>query len=104
MLPSLVCLIGTLTRFRERLTPTGVGGVGRCFLQQLAGLPDTLRPSLVFVSRSTKNIASEDYRPIQVPQAETLLNSSSTPMLNLFELATYLARAPGRALLVHNTS
>ena len=25
-------------------------------------------------------------------------------MLNLFELATYLARAPGRALLVDNTS
>jgi homoserine dehydrogenase len=78
--------------------------VGKCFLQQLSGLPDILRPSLVFVSRSTKNIASEDYWPIQVSEAETLLNSSSTPLLNLFELATYLARAPGRAILVDNTS
>ena len=78
--------------------------MGRCFLQQLASLPDALRPSLVFVSRSTKNIASEDYRPIQIPQAENILNSSSMPMLNLFELATYLARAPGRAILVDNTS
>jgi homoserine dehydrogenase len=78
--------------------------VGKCFLQQLSALPDILRPSLVFVSRSTKNIASEDYRPIQISQAETLLNSSPMPLLNFFELATYLTRAPGRAILVDNTS
>ena len=78
--------------------------MGKCFLQQLAGLPDALRPSLVFVSRSSKNVASEDYRPIQISQAETLLASSSMPVLNLFELSTYLSRAPGRAILVDNTS
>ena len=78
--------------------------MGKCFLQQLSDLPDILRPSLVFVSRSTKNVASEDYQPIEVSQAEALLNSSSMPLLNFSEMATYLARAPGRAILVDNTS
>lgn len=78
--------------------------MGKCFLQQLSSLPDALQPALIFVSRSTKNVASEDYRPIQISQAETLLASSSMPKLNFYEIATYLSRAPGRAILVDNTS
>ena len=83
---------------------TGVGGVGKAFLSQLAGLPAPFQPALIFLSRSTKNIASEDYRAIPVSQAESLLASSTIPLLNFFELATYLSRAPGRAVLVDNTS
>jgi len=86
------------------LAVIGVGGVGKCFLNQLAALPDLLRPYLIFVARSTKNVASEDYRPIPISQAETLLAQSSLPLLNLFELATFLSRAPGRPVIVDNTS
>jgi len=82
----------------------GVGGVGTCFLRQLAALPDDWRPFLIYLARSTKNLFSEDYSEIPVEQAESLLAASSAPMLNLYEVATYLARAPGQTVLVDNTS
>ena len=82
----------------------GVGGVGKHFISQLSSLPDNLRPSLIFLSRSTKNVFSEDYRPLKLSQAESLLDSSSTPQLSLSEIAIYLSQAPRRAILVDNTS
>ena len=83
----------------------GLGGVGKHFLDQLGALPSSLRPSLIFVSRSRVNVLSEDYRPIPLSQASTLLNSAtSTPLLSPTDLATYLSKAPGRAIVVDNTS
>jgi homoserine dehydrogenase len=82
----------------------GVGGVGKAFLSQLSHLPDHLRPTLVFVSRSSKNLFSEDYRPISIAEYSKLLFSSSSPLLSLTEITNYLSSAPGRSILVDNTS
>lgn len=82
----------------------GVGGVGKAFLSQLSNLPDHLRPSLIFVSRSSKNLFSQDYQPISISQCLDRLSSSSYPLLSLSEIAQYLAKAPGRSILIDNTS
>lgn len=81
-----------------------MGGVGKAFLSQLSNLPDHLRPSLIFVSRSSKNLISKDYRPIELAQCSSLLAASSSPLLNLTEITNYLSTAPGRSILVDNTS
>jgi homoserine dehydrogenase len=73
-------------------------------LSQLSQLPDHLRPSLIFISRSSKNLISEHYQPIQLSQCSTLLSSSSSPLLNLTEIVNFLSSAPGRSVLVDNTS
>ena len=63
-----------------------------------------MQPALIFLSRSTKNVFSEDYHPLDVTQCEKLLESSKSPLLDLPELCTYLTQAPGRAVVVDNTS
>ena len=89
----------------DKRLSVGLGGVGAQFLSQLSALPNAARPSLVFVSRSKSNVVSEDYRPIPPSQASTLLTSASTkPLLKPTDLAAYLAKAPGRAIVVDNTS
>lgn len=80
----------------------GLGGVGKHFLWQLSQL--ATHPSLIFLSRSTKNVFSEDYQPIELSQCERLLADSLQPLLEPIELCAYLADAPGRAILVDNTS
>ena len=82
----------------------GVGGVGKCFLEILPKLPKSLQPNLVFVSRSTKNVFSQDYRPIEYSKTYGVLSSSQSPQLSLPEIASYLSKAPGPAILVDNTS
>jgi homoserine dehydrogenase len=78
--------------------------VGKAFLSQLSNLPDPIRPSLIYVSRSSKNIFSEDYRPLDISQIPQKLNSSPAPLLDPTEIAHYLSSAPGRAIVVDNTS
>lgn len=80
----------------------GLGGVGKHFLLQLSRLPT--QPSLIFLSRSTKNLFSEDYRPIELSLCERLLADSAQPVLEPAELRDYLRHAPGRTILVDNTS
>lgn len=78
----------------------GVGGVGTAFLSQLASLPSALRPTLVFVSRSSKQLYTPSYDAVSASD----LSSSSSKLLSLPELTTYLSSAPGKSILVDNTS
>ncbi|KIX03355.1 uncharacterized protein Z518_06907 [Rhinocladiella mackenziei CBS 650.93] len=78
----------------------GVGGVGTAFLSQLASLPPSLRPTLVFVSRSSKQLYTPSYDAVSASD----LQSSTSRLLSLPELTTYLSSTPGKAILVDNTS
>lgn len=87
---------------------TGVGGVGTAFLNQLARLPNA--PQLVLLARSSQTLLSPTpaYKP-SIPAAEWQ-TASETPsltksgVLSVDEIASYLSSAPGRAVLVDNTS
>lgn len=80
----------------------GVGGVGTAFLSQVSSLPSP--PALVFVSRSTKQLYTSDYKSISYSSATSDLSSSSSSLKSLSEIADYLSQAPGPAILVDNTS
>ncbi|OJJ00224.1 hypothetical protein ASPVEDRAFT_129152 [Aspergillus versicolor CBS 583.65] len=86
----------------------GVGGVGTAFLQQLARLPNA--PKLVLLARSNQTLLSPtpSYSPA-IPAAEwkTAVEAPSltkSGALTHDEIAGYLASAPGRSILVDNTS
>lgn len=85
---------------RLYLAVIGVGGVGTAFLSQVAGLPSSLRPTLIFVSRSSKQLYTSSYDAVSASD----LQSSSSKILSLSELTTYLSSAPGKTVLVDNTS
>ena len=89
------------------------GGVGKAFLSQLEALshkqlslPSTkaTRLSLVYASRSTKALVREYHDPIDFSTLESDINASNTSPLQAPQLADFLAKAPGRAVLVDNTS
>ncbi|WEW55138.1 Homoserine dehydrogenase [Emydomyces testavorans] len=86
----------------------GVGGVGAHFLSQLSRLPNA--PSLALLARSSQTITSPtpSYSPA-IP-ATDWQSANSSPSLTKSgswtpeKIATYLSQAPGRAVLVDNTS
>ncbi|KAL5001137.1 homoserine dehydrogenase [Aspergillus recurvatus] len=86
----------------------GVGGVGTAFLHQLARLPNA--PQLILLARSSQTLLSPtpSYTPA-IPAAEWK-TAVETPLLTKSgaltpdEIAAYLASAPGRSILVDNTS
>ncbi|KAL4992136.1 homoserine dehydrogenase [Aspergillus falconensis] len=86
----------------------GVGGVGTAFLHQLARLPNA--PQLILLARSSQTLLSPtpSYTPA-IPAAEWK-SAVETPSLTKSgaltpdEIAAYLASAPGRSILVDNTS
>ncbi|KAF2852886.1 homoserine dehydrogenase-like protein [Plenodomus tracheiphilus IPT5] len=88
----------------------GAGGVGKAFLSQLSGLAQRFSQSpaapyyisLVWISTSKKAVYHTDYRSISGWEAE--LQKSTTPPLPPSELAEYLVKAPGKVVLVDNTS
>ena len=83
------------------LAVIGVGGVGVCFLSQLSSLPSHLRPTLAFLSRSSKQLYNSQYSSVNPSD----LQSSSSKLLSVpDDLITYLSSAPGKAILVDNTS
>ncbi|EXJ57279.1 homoserine dehydrogenase [Cladophialophora yegresii CBS 114405] len=83
------------------LAVIGVGGVGTCFLSQLSFLPARLRPNVIFVSRSSKQLYNSSYTPVNASD----LQSSSSKLLSIpDELVGYLSSAPGKVILVDNTS
>ena len=83
------------------LAVIGVGGVGTCFLSQVSSLPSQLRPTLIFLSRSSKQLYNSQYSPIDPSD----LQSSSSKLLSVpSDLITYLSSAPGKVVLVDNTS
>ncbi|KAI0477725.1 homoserine dehydrogenase-domain-containing protein [Xylariaceae sp. FL0804] len=84
----------------------GAGGVGKCFLSQLAAL-STRRPtpklSLCYISTSKKALYNADYSIVADNVLETLAGSTKAPM-SLPQVVDYLAAAPSKAILVDNTS
>lgn len=89
----------------------GVGGVGKAFLNQLEHLQNRLSKQsapidlrLVLARRSSKNISSKDFNGLPISSVVKDLDASEQPLLPLNELFDYLATAPGRVVLVDNTS
>ncbi|EEP82557.1 homoserine dehydrogenase [Uncinocarpus reesii 1704] len=86
----------------------GVGGVGAAFLSQLSRLPNA--PSLVLLARSSQTITSPTpaYSPAISPadwqSAESSASLVKSGAWTPEQIATYLSQAPGRAVLVDNTS
>jgi homoserine dehydrogenase len=107
-----VAVIGTCAQFNclnsiyLLTTYPGAGGVGKCFLSQLDQLsrsptiPASL--SLILVATSKNSLHHADYKPLTNWESE--LQASSTTPLALPQLAEYLVKAPGKAVLVDNTS
>lgn len=93
-----------------RSSQTGAGGVGKCFLSQLQHLASRLSQSpstptylsLIYLSTSKKALYHSDYKSLS--NWETELQSSDKTTLPLPQLADYLVKAPGKVVLVDNTS
>ncbi|KAL2888140.1 Homoserine dehydrogenase [Ceratocystis lukuohia] len=85
----------------------GAGGVGKCFLGQLATLA-ARRPSpkldLCYICSSKKAVFSADYAGIDINSATETLAASPVAPKSLTALADYLAAAPSKVVLVDNTS
>ncbi|KAB2575986.1 Homoserine dehydrogenase catalytic [Lasiodiplodia theobromae] len=90
----------------------GVGGVGKCFLNQLHAIASRFSQSataptylsVILLSRSSKVLHSTDYRSLNLSTWENDLAASSTPALPPAKLADYLSAAPSKVVLVDNTS
>ncbi|KAB8360870.1 hypothetical protein FH972_024604 [Carpinus fangiana] len=90
----------------------GVGGVGKSFLTQLEAILRQPASStsvlshlrLVYIARSKKALVSESYKAIsQHTWPQDLARSNAAP-LSQHDLVDYLSKAPGRAIVVDNTS
>ncbi|KAH9834709.1 Homoserine dehydrogenase [Teratosphaeria destructans] len=93
------------------LAVIGVGGVGKAFLHQLHHLQTRLRHqnpptnlNLILLRRSTTQIFSSSFQPLDLSTVLDQLQQSQQPLLPLPELLDYLHTAPGRVILVDNTS
>lgn len=90
----------------------GTGGVGKVFLSQFEALSHrylsnpaaTTHLSLVYLARSSKCLTSEFYKPIALQTWQSQLEASSNPPASFAQLSDFLAKAPGPAVLVDNTS
>ncbi|OAA61172.1 homoserine dehydrogenase [Niveomyces insectorum RCEF 264] len=95
------------TQHRVLIAIIGAGGVGKCFLGQLADLaarrPAT-RLSLCYLTTSKRAVYSADYSDIDIAGAVARLAASAQTPLHLPVLVDYLAAAPAKVVLVDNTS
>lgn len=90
----------------------GLGGVGTAFLSQFEALAHRLssHPSqpthlhLIYASRSTRALLAEYHNPLSPATTVSALALAETPPLTHDKLIDYLQKAPGRAILVDNTS
>lgn len=90
----------------------GVGGVGTAFLTQLADLSKRLTGQtnksvdicVVYIGRSTTCLLASPDNPIYLDGRQSELASSSRPPLSPEELADMLAKLPGPAVFIDNTS
>jgi len=88
----------------------GAGGVGKAFLSQLSALSKRLSQSpsspyylsLIWLSTSKKAVYHADYKSLSNWESE--LQNTSKPTLPLPQLCEYLQKAPGKVVLVDNTS
>jgi homoserine dehydrogenase len=87
----------------------GIGGVGKAFLSQLQRLQTRLRPSidlrLILVRRSNTEVFAESFHQhLPIADVWETVQKSKQPLLPLSETIDYLATAPGKVVLVDNTS
>jgi homoserine dehydrogenase len=86
----------------------GVGGVGKAFLTQLSQLQQRLSKqqtlNLILVRRSTKQLFSQSFKPLDVSTVLSQLDNETAQPPALHETLSHLAKAPGRVILVDNTS
>lgn len=87
------------------------GGVSKHFMNQLEALShrylslsrSPIRLSLIYVSRSRTSVLAEYHDPITFAHWSDALAQSTSEPLPASQLAEYLAKAPGRAVVVDNT-
>ncbi|CAK7232847.1 Homoserine dehydrogenase [Sporothrix bragantina] len=95
------------TQHRVFIAVIGAGGVGKCFLGQLADLaarrPAT-RLSLCYITTSKKAVYNKDYSDISITGALDSLAASTQTPLSIPAVVDYLAAAPAKVVLVDNTS
>ncbi|KAI9726407.1 MAG: hypothetical protein M1834_009035 [Cirrosporium novae-zelandiae] len=84
------------------LAVLGTGGVGQTFLAQLQSLPKP--PLLIYLATAQNTLFSEDFRPLALSDWSSQLARSQQPRLPPHDLASYLALAPGRVVLIDNTA
>ena len=91
----------------------GTGGVGSAFLMQLEALAHRYLShpsaphdiSLVYASRSSRCLISHDgHTPIPLSSWQADFSKSTTQPLTPTQLLDYLRKAPGRSVVVDNTS
>ncbi|KAK2048438.1 hypothetical protein LZ31DRAFT_582326 [Colletotrichum somersetense] len=85
----------------------GSGGVGSCFLKQLAWLSKQRAvPSsrLCYLATIDGALCHEDCAALDIETALQTLDSRGSALLQLSETIEYLAAAPNRVVLVDNTS
>lgn len=89
----------------------GLGGVGKAFLSQLEFLRKRLASQspaidlrLVLARRSQKQLFSANWEPLDILSVSSQLDSKGIPPPPFNETFGQLARAPGRVVLVDNTS
>ena len=78
----------------------GVGGVGTALISQLKSLPTNIQPTIIFISRSTKQLFSSSYTAVDLGN----LQSSTNKLLSLPQVASYLSNSPKPTVVVDNTS
>lgn len=89
----------------------GLGGVGKAFLSQLEFLRQRLSKQnppidlrLILARRSTKQIFSSNFEPLDINNVASQLDKSGSPPPPFNEIFGQLARAPVKVVLVDNTS
>jgi len=89
----------------------GVGGVGKAFLGQLDHLRQRMSKQnppidirLILARRSKQQIFDENWQHIDISSVAQRLESSKQPLLAFDATLDHLATAPGKVILVDNTS
>ncbi|CAH0039123.1 unnamed protein product [Clonostachys rhizophaga] len=85
----------------------GAGGVGACFLKQLAYLAKS-RPSsrirLCYFAIIDRALCHDDYSDIDIDNALSLLDSDGFDPPQIPDVIKYLSAAPGKVIVVDNTA
>lgn len=86
---------------------TGAGGVGSCFLSQLAWLAknqQSTRLSLCYIATIDGALYNDDYADIDIETALPTLEVKASALPSIANTIEYLAGAPHKVVMVDNTS